>query len=385
MGSRFFDDDEYRRRLVALRSRLRDADLDALLVTGPENICYLTGYTTPGYHIFQCLIVPQEEKNLTFVVRNIEAVNVPDLPWIGETYPIPVHQLKDPVGVVLNAFNDLGLAAAKIGYDDASQFFPPRVLDQLRQRLAKATLRPAGGLVEQQRAIKSPAEIELIRKAVAIAEEAIRAGADAIRHARTDSDVAAAVHARLAELGSEYTGSPPYIVAGLDSLITHTTHARRPLTPGCNVRMEVCASVGRYHGVATRIGVKGEPSATTRRIFDLSKRALEGMIAAARPGLPIGEMDRAGRSIVEAEVPPSYWPNRGGYSMGISYPPGLGEGDVLDIKPGDTRLLEEGMVFHLLPTMRSPEAGAIGCTETVVITADGCETLSTLPRELLVR
>jgi Xaa-Pro dipeptidase len=377
----WFPETEYRNRLSTVRAGIVEKGLDALIVSGPENICYLTGFNTPGYHIFQCVIV-QPTGKLHFVVRNIEAVNVPEVEWIGDSFRIEVSQLQDASTVLIEALTELKLDKSRIGFEEGAFYFQPRYYQDLLGRLPNATFIPGGGIVESARAIKSPAEVDLIERAVGIAENAIRSGATASESAATDSDVAAEVHATLARLGSEYTGSPAYVVAGLATLQTHSVHAQRPIAEGDLVRMEVSASLGRYHGVATRYGVKGTPSQEAKRLFDISASATAAMIASGRPGLPIGEMDKAGRTEVHKHVPASFWPNRGGYSMGLSFPPGLGEGDVLDIKPGDQRLLEEGMVFHLLPTLKSAGVGAIGCTETVVITKTGCRTLSTLPRTL---
>jgi Xaa-Pro dipeptidase len=377
----YFSEDEYAERLRKIRQSMASRELDALLVTGPENITYLTGYTTPGYHIFQCVIVPIDGP-LTFVVRNTERTNIPDLPWIGGSVAIGVADLSEPAPVLLSAIRaDLG-KAKRIGFDSAALFLPPKVYLALAAALGERLIE-APGIVEQARRLKSPSEIALIERATQLAQEGIVAGLSAFGSTSTDSEVASAALARIAELGGEYTGSPAYIVPGVASLISHTTHARRHVQDDEPLRLEVCASIGRYHGVLTRTVTRHEPTDELRRYFDLSAAAGEAMRQAARPGATIGEVDRAGRSLVEASVPAEYWPNRGGYSMGIAYPPGLGEGDVLDIRAGDERPIEVGMVFHILPTLRVPGLAAVGCTDTFAVEAEETRFLSTLPRRVL--
>lgn len=377
----YFTEDEYAARLQKIRASMAASDIDVLLVTGPENITYLTGYTTPGYHIFQCVIVPIDAP-LTFVVRNTERTNVPDLPWIGESVPIGVANLSDPAPILLGAIKSTAGSAKRIGFDSAALFLPPKVYLALAAALGDK-LFEAPGLVEQARRLKSPDEISLIERATRLAEMGIMAGLGAFGHTTTDSEVASATLARIAELGGEYTGSPAYIVPGVSSLISHTTHARRVVRDDEPLRLEVCASIGRYHGVLTRTVTRSEPTVELRRFFDLSAAAGEAMRQAARPGATIGEVDHAGRSLVEAEVPAEYWPNRGGYSMGIAYPPGLGEGDVLDIRAGDEKPIEVGMVFHILPTLRVPGLAAVGCTDTFAVEEHETRFLSTLPRRVL--
>ncbi|WP_067461010.1 M24 family metallopeptidase [Actinomadura macra] len=378
----FFSPTEYMQRINALKADAAARGVDAVLVTGPENITYLTGYQTPGYHIFQCLIVPVAGE-VSFVVRNNETTNIPSIDGIGRAFPIGVANLSDPAPVLVEAIRTLGLAGAALGYDGRSLFFPPAVYTTVRVDLPGVRFSDVAGIVEARRMRKSHAEIELIRQGVAMAEDALRAGVAALAGAATDSDVAAAVLASLSEAGSEYTGSPAYIVPGVHALQTHTTHARRPIVDGEPLRMEICASVGRYHGAVTRTAVRGPVSGAVADAMAVAAAACDAMIDAAVPGTPLGEVDRAGRSIVEDAYDAEYWPNRGAYSMGISYPPGLGEGDVLDIRPGDTRVTEEGMVFHLLPNLRVPGVGSIGCTETFAVTAAGGVTMSTLPRVVL--
>jgi len=376
-----FSQSEYADRLAAIRARMAEHDLDLLLVTGPENITYLSGYTTPGYHIFQCLIVPADGE-LTFVVRNTERSNVPAWPWVGESVPIGVANLSDPAPVLLDALASRARGARRIGFDSAALFLPPRVYLALAAALGDRLV-DAAGLVEASRALKSPAEIALIEHSTGIAEAGILAGLAAFAETTTDSEVASAVLARIAELGGEYTGSPAYIVPGVSSLISHTTHAQRPVGDQEPLRMEVCASTQRYHGVLTRTATRREPTAELTRYLDLSAAAGEAMRAAARPGATLGDVDAAGRTLVEAEVPAEYWPNRGGYSMGVSYPPGLGEGDVLDIRAGDERPVQVGMVFHVLPTIRIPGLGAIGCTDTFAVEEESTRFLTSLPRTVL--
>ena len=142
----YFTQDEYAERLKKVRASMAASDLDVLLVTGPENITYLTGYTTPGYHIFQCVVVPIDAP-LTFVVRNTERTNVPDLPWIGESVPIGVANLSDPAPILLDTIRANVGGARRIGFDSAALFLPPKVYLALAAELGDRLVE-APGLVE---------------------------------------------------------------------------------------------------------------------------------------------------------------------------------------------------------------------------------------------
>jgi Xaa-Pro dipeptidase len=211
-----------------------------------------------------------------------------------------------------------------------------------------------------------------------MAESALVAGARASHPGNTDSDVAAEVAAELARQGSEFTGSPPYVVGGAASASSHAIHARRPLQPHEPMWLEISASVERYQGVTSRIAGTDALSAEARRHFDISASAIRAMLGAMRPGVTAGAVDAAGRAAVDRHGLGHLWKNRAAYSLGLSFPPGLGEGHIIDLKPGDIRLLKANMVFHLIPILKVPGVGAIGCTETVMVSEDGGVRLGSL-------
>ncbi len=375
-----FEDREYARRIAAVQGELAARGLDAILVTGPENICYLSGFWTPGYHVFQALVV-RRDADPFLVVRNIEADNVRAHSWVQRFHEI--DNLDRALDIFLEAMRSEGLETGEVGIE----------VDGARQSITRPDLLAAGmpridwvpciDLVDRFRAVKSDGEIALMRRAVAMAERAIRAGADSLATAATDSDVAAAVHAELARAGSEFTGSPAYVVGGPASARTHALHANRPIGPTEHVWLEVSASVNRYHGVASRIGARAS-GIDAERYFAVSAEAANAMIAAMRPGVTSGTVDAAGRAVAERHGMRGLWKNRAAYSIGLSFPPGLGEGHIIDIKPGDTRPLAAGMAFHLIPIFKVPGVGAIGCTETVVVREDGGERLGRLEMAPLV-
>jgi Xaa-Pro dipeptidase len=120
-------------------------------------------------------------------------------------------------------------------------------------------------------------------------------------------------------------------------------------------------------------------------MYDACSLALDASIAALRPGVTAGSVhDACQRVIDDAGFEPNFR-KRLGYSIGIGFAPGWGEGAFLELSRGDPTLLEAGMVFHMPPALRVyPEVG-MGCSETVLVTEDGAEVLSDFPRELVVR
>src|SRR5690606_33244398 len=157
---------------------------------------------------------------------------------------------------------------------------------------------------------------------------------NALASSETDSDVAAAVAAELARQGSEFTGSPPYVVAGRASERSHQLHARRPLDADGRCWIEVSGSCERYHGVSGRtVGL-----ALPLRVQGLYRGVGESVAAVVermRPGRGAAEVAAIARAPLNRRGIGQLWRNRAAYSLGLSFPPGLVEGHIIDIKPDD--------------------------------------------------
>jgi Xaa-Pro dipeptidase len=376
-----FTMEEYATRLANVRRVMAARSIDILLVTSPENMFYLTGYQTTGYYVFQALLVPLSG-TAHFVVRKLELSNVLGRSWVKEG--TPVEDTGDIVAETAEQIRKLGGGTGRIAYEDRGYFLPIGVLDGLRARLPKTEFIASDNLVEQFRLIKSPAELTYIRRAAEYSARGIEAGIGAIAAGRTDNDVAAAVYEAMIRAGSEYMSSHPYIATGRRSALAHATYERSTIQPGDIIFFELCGCHRRYGGALMRTVSLGKPSPELQRAADASIAALDAIIASVKPGTTSGAIDRAGRSAVERVGLGAYWHHRTGYSIGLGFPPGWGEGHIMDLKPNDPRPIEVGMVFHVVPQLLVPGIGAVGFSETWAVTASGAELITNFPRELRV-
>jgi Xaa-Pro aminopeptidase len=373
---------EYQGRLAMVRALMQDRDLDCLFVTGPENIYYLSGYQTTGYYVYQALLVPRDG-DPRFVVRKFETTNVQGLSWLKSA--VGLEDWEDPLDGTQRALSACGAAEGRIGFEDRGFFLPPAILDGLRGRLSRATFVPASGIVERCRLIKSPAEVDYVRRAAAAAVAGMKAGIAEIRPGRTENHVAGAIYGGMLKAGSEYASSQPYVVTGARAALGHASWAGHRIRSEDTVYIEVGGCVRRYGGAIMRMVAVGPPSVEAKRTAGVMVKALDAIIGAIKPGTTSGAVDGAGRRIVEEAGLGKYWLHRTGYSIGLGFPPGWGEGHIFDLKPHDDRRLEAGMTFHLVPLLLIPDTGAMGFSETVLVTRTGCEVLTRIPRRLVVR
>lgn len=374
---------EYRGRLAAMRAGMAARGIDLALVSIPENIYYLTGYTTLGYYMYQTLLVPVDSEPLLLTYRE-ELINIERLSWLERYVNYGVGD--DPVQVTIDTIAGLGVAGKTLSIEESGFFFPIRTYKKLAAGLAGVSFVDGSGLVEAGRLIKSPAEIGYIRQAARAAMAGMEQALAEARPGNTENDVAAAVYRATLRHGSEYPGSPPYVISGERSGLPHGTWEGRRLRDGDIVFLEFSGCVKRYSAAMMRTAFIGDPPPAVRGRADAVLDGLAAAIGAIRPGATSGEVDEACRRTMNKHGFGDHT-HETGYSIGVCYPPGWNESHIMNLHPGDPTVLRPNMVFHLVPSLIVPELqGHVGFSETVVVTEDGCEVLTdkVVARELQI-
>lgn len=368
-----FSLDEYRRRLDKVREGLKERGIDACLISIPENIYYLTGFTSTGYYMYQTLILPAEGDPM-FVTYLEEKINVIRRSWMERymTYSV----IEDPIEVTFRAVREMGLEDKVLAIEESGFFFPIRTYKQLVAQLPKARWVDGSGVVEQARLIKSDAEIAYIRQGAKAAMEGMKAAIAAIERGKTENDLAAEVYGATLRHGSEYPGSPPYVVSGERSGLPHGTWEGRVLRDGDIIFLEHSGCIKRYSAAMMRTCFLGDPPDVVKRTADIILEGIQKAIDTIRPGVTSGEVDAACRQTILGAGFNDYT-HETGYSIGVAYPPGWNESHIMNLHPGDETVLVPNMVFHLVPSLIIPEMhGHVGFSDTVVVTETGREVLT---------
>ncbi len=377
-----FTMDEYEARLEALRARLYERQLDAMLVTSPENVTYLTGFESPGHYWFQGLLVPVAGEPIC-VSRALEGPGVDAYSWIEHNWTY--RDEEEPMVRVTEAIGELGLNGMRIGYERDGWFFTASQQDRLFALAGDVVWIDASLVVEQGRLVKTEAEIALMREAAISTAAGMQAGIAAAGEGVSEDEIAAQMHLAMIRAGSEWPAIAPFVASGERGAIGHATWRGRVLRRGDPVFLELAGCRRRYHVAMLRTVFVGEADDEALAAFALVRRAFDAAMAAIRPGVAAGDVDAAARDLIAQSRFGGTHASRCAYSIGIALPPDWGEGQILSMKPGETRPLEANMTFHLLPWVQLPGRGAIGCTETIRVTETGAEALTHgVTRELIV-
>ncbi|MGH6953167.1 MAG: M24 family metallopeptidase, partial [Alphaproteobacteria bacterium] len=340
---------EYRRRYDLVAKGMERAGIDVLLIRTPENICYLTGYETPGYYAYHCLVVAADQDPV-LVVRKLEQMNVWEFAWLDQS--VTVEDDEVPWEVTIRTLKARGLADKTIGVEETAFFSPIAEYKALLQALPEARIVDGSGVVEAARVVKSDEEIALMRRTAKILDTGMQAAIDATEAGRTEDEIAAVVHKVLVEQGSEYWSLPHFVCSGERASVTHATWRGRRLEKGDVGYYELSAVKHRYNTALLLTVSDGDPGAKVRAMADASLAALEAAKRAIRPGVTCDEVYWACHNAIVERGLGEHHPHRAGYSIGISFPPDWGEGHILSLKKKEMRRLEPNMTFHIIPAIQ---------------------------------
>lgn len=377
-----FSIDEYIRRLTELRQRMSRRKLDVVITTTPENICYLSGFESPGHYYFNALVVPLDGEPF-MVPRRLEESGVDAYTWVS--IQRPYEDVEDPIDRLAAALTEFNLHTKRIGFEENCWFFTAAQQKRLFARCPDAEFVDCSGIVEAGRLIKSDEEIVLMQRAARTTEAGMQAGIDAVAAGASEGDVAAEIHYAMIKAGSEWPSIAPFVASGPRGAIGHATWTDRVIQPGEAVFLEVGGCLKRYHAAMMRTVFIGEPEESLWEAEKLVQQAMEACIKAIKPGVTAASVDAAGRAVIANSRLGAQQSSRTGYSIGIGLPPDWGEGHILSLQQNEMRRLEPNMTFHLIPWAQIPGKGGIGFSETVRVTEDGCEFVTSLPRKLFVK
>ncbi|WP_114854748.1 ectoine hydrolase [Brachybacterium sp. YJGR34] len=376
-----FPPEEYARRLRELRTRMAHRDLDAVIITDPENLMYLTDYQTTGYSFFQALIVPLETEPL-MLTRAMEESNVIERTWLEHSRAYP--DTGDAILDLVKALRDHRLGDARVGYERNSYYFPAYQQDRFHDAFGEGLV-DCFGIVEEGRLRKSDAEIAVMRRAAAAAQAGMIAGLEAAMPGVSENEVAAEVSAAMFRAGGEFPAVMPYIASGPRTMIGHATWEGRVIEPGDHVFLEVGGCYRRYHAALMRTVLNTPMTDSMHQAQETMRRALSELRAVMAPGMSVGAVDALVREIIEDNTLGARLVTRAGYSLGIAFPPSWDEGYILSLLADDPTPLAEGMVFHVIPWMWGVDGErTVGISDTLHVTEDGCESLFTLAEEFTV-
>jgi len=379
-----FSTEEYRERCRRLRSLMEKAGLDVMLVHQPPSVFYFSGYENLHVYDNECVVVPLEGE-ISLLVDEADASRGCLTSWLDRVFSFPPQG--EAGHALATILTEQRLERARIGVEKRvprAACLSVHTYESLREALPNARFLDASGLPERVKSTKSPKEIEFHRIAATFTDAGMRAALEAAKEGRTDNDVAAAAYHAMMTAGSEFLSIPAIVNCGRASGISHSTHKGQRLKKGDVLFLELGGCCKRYTSPCMRSASIGPPTDEAKRLAEGCLAALEHMHAVMRPGVKFDDVARAGAEGVALAGTGVDWNGDYGYSVGAGFPPHWGD-YTCQIRTGNQMLLQEGMVFHQPIALRLRGTVGVAFSETMLITANGCEALTSVERRLVLR
>ncbi len=385
-----FSREEYAERLAKTRTAMAEASIELLLVSDPSNMHWLTGYDGWSFYVHQCVLVPADGEPLWF--GRAQDANGAKRTVFMDTDQIvgyPDHYVQSterhPMDCLSQLVADRGWGRLAIGVEMDNYYFSAAAFASLRRNLPRADFEDATGLVNWQRAVKSPQELEYMRRAARIVEKIHARILELVEPGMPKNELVAEIYRAgivgADGYGGDYASIVPLLPSGADASAPHLTWNDKPFEVGEATFFEVAGVYRRYHCPLSRTVFLGKPR---QDFLDAEQAVLEGLasgLEAVRPGNTCQQVARAFFDVLARHGIGK--DSRTGYSIGLSYPPDWGE-RTMSLRAGDETELRENMTFHFMPGLWL-ESWGLEITESVVVTKSGAECLAQVPRKLEVK
>jgi Xaa-Pro aminopeptidase len=360
-------------RRDALRAAAARQGLDAVLVTNLLNVRYLTGFTGSN----GALLVRTDGADLFGTdgrYTTQAGTQVPDVELLVDRGTVPALARE----AVRRGVGRLGYESHDLTVDGFAAL--QKVLADAADGGAVPELASVRRAVEALRATKDDEEIEALRRACAVADQALAelAAEGALRPGRTELQVGRELDARMLVLGAEAPSFETIVAAGANSAIPHHRPDATELRDGDFLKLDFGATVDGYHSDMTRTVVLGHAADWQREIYELVAASQAAGRAALEVGADVVAIDAASRDVIVAAGHGDHFPHGLGHGVGLEIheAPGIG--------PLGAGTLAAGMAVTVEPGVYLPGRGGVRIEDTLIVTDDAPELLTLTSKELLV-
>ncbi|CCO08899.1 M24 family metallopeptidase [Desulforamulus hydrothermalis] len=353
-------------RLAKLRRLMAQREITYLMVTKPENRLYLSGFTgTAGI-----LLIGPDTADFFTDFRYIEQVKQqsPHFRAVKVDQGSPF----EAVAEVLRQYK-----SDKLFFED--EHLTVKQYHRLKEHLGQINPVPAGDLAEELRMVKDQQEIGIIRRAMEIGDRAFAHILNYIKPGVAERELACELEFFMRRQGASGAAFATIVASGPRSALPHGVAGDRRLQPGDFITMDFGAVYQGYHSDMTRTVVLGEPDEKQQEIYNIVLAAQLAGLAAVRPGVKAREVDEAARQVIERRGYGEYFGHGTGHGVGLA----IHENPRLAAK--DETVLQAGMVVTVEPGIYLPGWGGVRIEDSVLVTDEGCEVLTSSPKHELLK
>ena len=374
-----FTREEFLRRIRLVEERMEKAGLDALIAysvkNDPGSVVYLSGFETSlGLHDVAFMVLAPKSSPECALLTNAFWDHPAERTWMKDV------RVTNRFGPTLAEL--LPHSARRIGIAGYN-FFPAPVYLELHAALPGAEFVDATRMVMDVAKVKSPEEVDVIRRCVKMTDAGGRAFLENVREGVNEREVKAEVERAIMRAGSEAYWDNFQLFSGPQVAVGMGGMTGRTLARGEQVQVDCGAVYRGYRGDFSRVSTVGSPSPEVRKVMDTTAEMYEAMLAIVRPGVPVSDMARAAMEVAKTRGMEQYYyrsPNPPADKPGF-----MGHGmscwthGLPSVEPDSEDILEPNIVLVFEPILGQPGVGGAKIEDAILVTAAAAERLSEIP------
>lgn len=349
-------------RLDRLRAAMADAGCAAMVVTKPQNIRWLTGFTgSAGTALITstAMTVVTDDRYQVQVAQQLAAAGV-----IADV--VIDRNLANPITDLLATDAVVGLEAGHVSWARARD---------VASWLSSADVIPTFGLIERLRQDKDPGELDRLSRAAAIADAALAEIAPTLVPGRTERAIARDLEGAMMDHGADGLSFPIIVAGGPNSAKPHASPSDRPLAPGDLVVIDSGASVDGYGSDMTRSFLLEPVAGEDLGLYRSVEAAQAAGVATVTAGVDEVDVDAACRRVLADRDLAEAFIHGTGHGIGLE----IHEDPFLSTR--STGVLRAGQVVTVEPGVYLADHGGIRIEDSVVVTEDGCRSITNFPKD----
>ena len=348
------------KRIQKLQSELKKNKLSAVLISKPQNVHYLSGFSGTNGRL---LITPKKAVLITdFRYLRSASKQIPK--------KVAIYDQKDGLKKLMGRFKTLGIEDEHITH--------AHFLDY-KKNLKGVRLKPISGLVERMRMIKEADEMKIIKKAVKITEKALEKFVRTIKAGQSEDEMEWNLLTIVRKLGGDKFSFSPIISFGKNTADVHHQKEKNNLKKSEKILIDFGIRYERYMTDITRVFFTVKPTDIEQKIYSTVLKANQVAIKAIKVGRKLSEVDKAARHIIESAGYGKYFGHATGHGVGLE----VHEDPVVSEKSDIT--IEPGMLFTIEPGIYIDRTGGVRIEDMVYVNEKGkAEVLTKFSKKILV-
>ena len=386
-----FPKSEYIDRLAKVKKSMQEKKIDLLISQDTANMNYLTGYDAWSFYYAQCVLVHVDLDEPFLFVRDQDAGGAfLQSCWSQENIIVYAEKYihtwpNHPYDYLIEIIKNKKWDNQSIGLEMDSHYFTAFCYQKLIDGLPNALLKDSERLVNWVRYIKSDNEIELMKNAALITDQAMQTAIDTInpgiRQCDAVGEIQKAMFYGTPEIGGEYSSIATLLPTGAGTSASHLTATQEKFVKGEATIVELAGVHKRYHAPLARTVLLGKAEQKKIDAIKATNEALDEGISAIKPGNTADDVAQKFWAVLDKHDIKKE--SRTGYSIGIGYPPDWGE-HTINISKGDQTILHPNVTFHMIAVMQFGSWG-VEASHSLRVTENGSEKFSDFSSDLFIK